>query len=77
MALPGAVLRQALSLSLPGSPSLGHGGPSGGLPGNHSNFRVVVHREQAQNWNLPARQHSIPGEKRDYWFVLCHLHNLG
>ena len=38
MALPGAVLRQALSLSLPGSPSLGHGGPSGGLPGNHSNF---------------------------------------
>ena len=34
----GAVLQQALSLSLPGSPSLGHGGPSGGLPGNHSNF---------------------------------------
>ena len=23
---------------LPDSPSLGHGGPSGGLPGNHSNF---------------------------------------
>ena len=26
------------SLPLPGSPSLGHGGSSGGLPGNHSNF---------------------------------------
>ena len=39
--------------------------------------RVAVHRQQAQNWNLPARQHSIPGEKRDCRFVLRHLHNLG
>ena len=39
VALPGSGLRWALSLfPLPGCPSLGHGGSSGGLLGNHSNF---------------------------------------
>ena len=39
MALPGgSAAAGSESLPLPDSPSLGHGGSSGGLPGNHSNF---------------------------------------